>query len=73
MINEEMLAALRKLSHAEKLQAMQVLLSELAAEDGTELLLQSNTSPMWTPIDAPAAARIMLEELRAERETLKNG
>lgn len=73
MINEDMLAALRKLNHAEKLQAMQVLLSELAAEDGTELLVQNIISPMWTPIDAPEAARIMLEELRAEQATMKNG
>jgi hypothetical protein len=64
----DLLPALRSLSRADKIRAIQLLATELAREEETasELLpLQAGVSiPIWTPFDAFDAAAKLLEELK---------
>lgn len=67
MISEEMLLALRNLDHAGKLQAMQVLLSELAAENHTPLLPDVEYA-IWTPYDSYEAAQTLMDFMEKRKE-----
>jgi hypothetical protein len=68
MLPENLLVELGKLTRAEKLQVVQILVSQLAKE---EALLTATEYEVWSPYDAPGAAAIltqMLEEARYQRE-----
>lgn len=64
----ELLPRLRALSRADKLRAMQYLVSELAAEEVT-LLDPDISYPIWTPYDSYDAATTLLEFLKEEQIT----
>jgi hypothetical protein len=51
----ELLAELRKLDRADKLRAMQVLVTELASEEEA-LVMPVGHYEVWSPYDAPEAA-----------------
>ncbi len=63
----EVLPTLRELSRADKLRAMQFLVSELAREE--EALLTAELAyPIWSPYDAFDAAEALLTVLEADNE-----
>ena len=62
---EELLRELRRLDRADKLRAMQVLVLELASEEQA-LLLPGGQYEVWSPYDAPEAARTLTRLLEAD-------
>lgn len=66
MTVEEVLTELRRLDRADKLRAMQVLVMALASEEHA-LLLPGAQYDVWSPFDAPAAARTLSRLLEADR------
>jgi hypothetical protein len=60
---DELLAELRRLDRADKLRAMQVLVTELASEEDA-LLLPGGEYQVWSPHDAADAA-VTLDRLLA--------
>jgi len=58
MIPEDLMTALRDLSRADKLRAMQLLVIELA-KDENALLLSEGDYPVWSPYDAFEAAQVL--------------
>lgn len=63
----EVLPDVRSLSREDKVQLMQLLAQELSATDPTALLIPEQMYPVWSPIDAYAAADTLLKALDAER------
>jgi hypothetical protein len=64
MILDELLPTLRDLNRADKLRAIQFLAAELAKEEN--LWLDANAEyPVWTPVDAFEAAKILSDILLA--------
>lgn len=71
MISEQLLADLHKLSRAEKLQVMQVLVTELTNE---ELAFGPALPPgaeykVWSPYQSGAAAKELLELLEEDKRS----
>lgn len=62
MISAELLTSLQKLSRADKLYIIQVLISELAQQE-TELIKPEQSYSIGSPYDAFEAAVIMLKVL----------
>ena len=62
---DELLAELRRLDRADKLRAMQVLVTELASEEGA-LLVPGGEYEVWSPHDAPEAAAALNRLLESE-------
>ncbi len=60
MLNDTLMRELENLSRIEKLQVMQLLVSQLAQE---ETMMPSAVYEVWSPYDAPHAANILLEML----------
>lgn len=65
---EELLVELRKLDRADKLRAMQLLVSELVSEEEA-LLIPPMHYDVWSPYDAPEAAATLDKMLEAEQAT----
>jgi hypothetical protein len=65
----ELLPSLKALPRADKLRAMQFLVSELAREEEITLLEPDVAYPIWTPYDAFDAAATLLEFLKEEHIT----
>ena len=65
----ELLPKLQVLPKADKLRAMQFLVSELAKEDGITLLQPNEDYPIWAPYNAFDAATTLLNALEEERGT----
>jgi hypothetical protein len=66
MLSDEISAALRRLSRQDKLRALQLLISELAADDE----LQTDTAyAVWSPYGADSAAETLLNMLQRDDET----
>jgi hypothetical protein len=63
----EVLPALRVLSRADKLRAVQYLVSELVREEETDLLTPDMRYPVWSPYDAHEAANTLLNALEADK------
>ncbi len=63
---EALLAELRRLSRADKIRAMQVLIAELAAEEQVALLPEGHYE-VWSPYDAPEAAQALTRLLKKDR------
>lgn len=61
MLSQVLMTELQKLTHAEKLRVVQMLVNQLAKE---EAILTATEYEIWSPYDAPAAAILtqMLEE-----------
>ena len=64
MLSENLILELRKLNRADKLRAMQVLVTELAVEEDT-LLMPGATYELLTPYGNEAAAQVLSEFLDA--------
>jgi hypothetical protein len=62
----ELLPELQSLSRADRLRVVQVLVTDLAREEGVTLLEQGSTYPVWTPYGASDAAAAVCEALRKE-------
>lgn len=63
----EVLPDVRSLSREDKAQLMHLLAQELSATDPTALMTPGQTYPVWSPVDAFAAADVLLKVLDAER------
>ena len=62
----ELLPELQSLSRADRLRVVQVLVTDLAREEGVTLLEPGKTYPVWTPYGAFEAATAVYETLRKE-------
>jgi len=62
----ELAPILTGLDRADKLRVLQLLVQQLAKEDG--VLLSSNSYPIWSPHSSFEAADVLLEALNTEQE-----
>ena len=60
MVSETLLAELQNLTHAEKLRVVQILVNQLAQEEG---IFTATEYEVWSPFDAPRAAAILEQML----------
>lgn len=67
MLSEGLIRELRKLNRADKLRAMQVLVTELAVEEHINLV-PGATYEILTPYGNEAAAQVLLDALEASRK-----
>ncbi len=65
----DLLPALRSLSRADKLRAIELLAGDLAREESPPLLKPGASYEVFSPIDAFEAAAILLRELEKAKET----
>ena len=72
MSTEEVPGELRKLNRADKLRAMEVLVLELVAEEGT-LLSSGIQYEVWSPFDAPVAAESLTKLLEQDKREFRSG
>lgn len=63
MVSEILMAELQKLTHAEKLRIVQMLVNELAQEED---IFTATEYEIWSPYDAPGAAAILTQMLEAD-------
>ena len=63
----EVLPEVRSLSREDKVQLIQLLTQELSATDPTALLTPGQSYPVWSPVDAFAAADALSKVLDSER------
>ena len=63
----ELLPAVRSLSRADKLRLIQMLAAELEGEEASTPLVPGQTYPLWSPVEAYAAATVLLGVLEADR------
>ena len=63
----DLLPRLRALPRADKLRAMQFLVSELAAEEDVTLLASDTEHPIWTPYGSHDTATALLKFLTEEQ------
>jgi hypothetical protein len=68
MTLKELLTPLGNLDRADKIRAMQFLVSEIAKEEEA-LMDTSATYPMWTPYDSFGAAKTLLQALKEDQST----
>jgi hypothetical protein len=62
----DLVPAVRALSRADKLRLIQLLVADLACEEGVPLAEPGASYPVWTPHHAFDAAAVLLRELEAE-------
>lgn len=67
MLTSELLDELHKLNRTEKLRVVQILVNELAVEEGVSLTSELEY-PIYTPLGNEAAAQILFEVLQATKE-----
>lgn len=65
---KQLVPTLHVLSRRDKLRVMQFLLSELAEEDGVDLLTANQAYPVWTPLQADSAAETLLHVLAEDKK-----
>jgi hypothetical protein len=63
----ELIPALQALSHTDKLRLLQVLVFELAQEEGVSLVDPNLSYPIWTPYNAVEAADTLLQALEMDK------
>jgi hypothetical protein len=68
MVSEMLLAELHRLSRAEKLRVVQILVNELASEEET-LLSPDREYEAWSPYDSADTARQLMELLEKDKQT----
>ncbi len=66
MLSETLITELQKLTHAEKLRVVQMLVNQLAQEEN---ILTATEYEVWSPYDAPGAATILTQMLEEDRES----
>ncbi len=59
----EMVPSVRDLPRADKLRLMQLLVVDLAEEEGVPLLTANGEYPIWSPLDAFEAAETLTKML----------
>jgi hypothetical protein len=64
----DVLPAVRALPRADRLQLAQLLIVELAQEEGTPLLQAGASYPVWSPYEAFDGAATLLRLLQQEKE-----
>jgi hypothetical protein len=67
MLSQKLIHELRQLNRADKLHAMQVLVTELAVEEET-ILMPGATYELLTPYGNEAAAQVLAEFLEASKK-----
>lgn len=67
MLSENLIHELRKLNRADKLRAMQVLVTELAVEEDANLMPGASYE-LFTPYGNEAAAQVLAEFLQASKD-----
>lgn len=65
MVSTELVKQLRQLNRVDKLQVIQLLVTELADEE-TNLIKPGASYPVWSPIEAVEAAKVILDVLNAD-------
>jgi len=60
MLPENLISELQKLTHADKLRLVQMLVNQIAQE---EEIFTSTEYEVWSPYDAPGAAAILTQML----------
>lgn len=68
---EQLIPELRKLNRADKLRAMQVLVTDLSAEEAA-WLIPGESYEIATPYDNEAAAKVLNEVLQNANQEVKN-
>jgi hypothetical protein len=63
----ELLPNVQALPRADKLRLAQMLIVDLAREEGVPLLEADRTYPVWTPYHADEAAAVLLNFLESQR------
>lgn len=63
----ELVPTVKKLPRADKLRLMQLLLIDLAQDEGVTLLEADAEYPIWTPLDAFEAAETLLQMLEQHK------
>jgi hypothetical protein len=63
----ELLPELRGLPRAHKLRVIQLLASDVAREEGTEVIAPEGSYPIWSPYDAFEGAATLLRVLDEEQ------
>jgi hypothetical protein len=66
MSGAELQSTVKRLSRVEKLKLIQFIVSELAKQEKTATLKNSETYPIWSPYDAFEAADTLYNELKKE-------
>lgn len=67
MFLSELFSNVKLLSRADKLRLMQLLVVELAQEEGVSLLTAGAEYPIWTPLNAFGAAETLMKMLEARK------
>ena len=67
MTLSQLLPSVQELPHADKLQLMQWLATQLANEEGVALLSSEETYPIWSPHDSYEAAAVLSNFLETEK------
>jgi hypothetical protein len=65
----DLVPIVRALPRADKLRLVQLLVVDLAQEEGVPLVDVNTTYPIWSPYEAYDAAAVLLRALDAESET----
>jgi hypothetical protein len=65
----ELLPAIHALPRADKLRLMQVLVAEIASEEGAVLPPPTMIHTIWTPYDSYDAAAVLLNVLNEDQAT----
>lgn len=65
----ELQSSVKQLSRVEKLGLIQFIASELAKEEGINLIKDRDAYPVWSPFDAFEASDILYEALKKEKIT----
>ena len=65
MLSQTLITELQKLSHAEKLRVVQMLVNQLAQEEN---ILMASEYEVWSPYDAPEAASILMQMLEEDQK-----
>ena len=63
----ELVPTIKQLPRADKLRLMQLLVVELAQEEGVPLLTAGTQYPVWTPLNAFGAAETLMQMLETHR------
>lgn len=67
MTLSQLLPSVQELAHSDKLQLMQWLATQLAREEGVDLLSPDAEYPVWSPHDSYEAASVLSAFIESEK------